>query len=268
MSGPDLLSLVGAGKLEDRAPGVTMRISFTKDPAARAAANKIILALLAWVRYDGFKQGEARNVLGAKVAAHLNKTGRQTRRSIEEFPCWRELRDALVEAPHLLAAPMNISGILRMHRQRAAEAASRLRQILGKLPPRRNLWRSDDGIYRIDEATDPRHLQADSAILKHCVGTSYNSAMLEERGLQPSDPEAIHCLHYWVKVKRGSVRILTFMREDAPVATMEVDGFRVVQCEPPLVYERHDLAELSKGLECLQLELWVDPTYGRDALRC
>ncbi|OYW52366.1 MAG: hypothetical protein B7Y80_19620 [Hyphomicrobium sp. 32-62-53] len=261
MKTPDLLSLIGAGMAEDRAPGVTIAIPFTKDPEARAATRKVILALMVWVPHDGFKQHEIRNALGAKVAAHLNKTGRQTRKSIEDFPHWRELRDALVEAPHLLTQPVIIAGMLRMHRQRAAQAAARLRNILGKVPPRKIVWQSTDGIYRIAEASDPRHLQADSAALWHCVGTSHNSALLAERGLQPSDPEAIHCLHYWVKVKRGSARILTFMREDTPIATMEVEGSRVIQFEPRHTDEEPYLAPVLTGLDRLHLELAVDPLY-------
>ena len=162
----------------------------------------------------------------------------------------------------ILTEPVNISGILRMHRQRAGQAAARLRKILGKMPPRRTLWRSPDGVYTIDEATDPRHLQADSSKLRHCVGTSHNSAMLAERGLRSTDPEAIHCLHYWLKVVRGSSRIFTFMRGNASIATMEVENRSgtIVQFEPRLIMEE-DLAELLRGVEYLRLQLGVDPEY-------
>ena len=130
--------------------------------------------------------------------------------------------DAIKEAPELITAKTNIAGILRGHRRRNHQAAAALRSTLSNdVPDRTILWEKDR--YRIEEATDPRHLQRDSAELRHCVGTAHNSAALTANGLEPDDPEAIENLHYWMKIKDGTARIFTLTRDSVPVVTIEYD---------------------------------------------
>lgn len=246
----------------ERDPEFGIRIPFTKDPMARAAANKIIMALLISVPKEAYVHPATRNAIAAKVAAYLTKTGRQSRDAIELFN-WREVVDAIQQHPRLIAEPVGLAGIIRIHRQHSWQAAARLRRLLGNIPPRPTVWRNDAGTCRIDEAVDPRHLQEDSAILRHCVGTLYNKKLLASRGLTLADPAAIHCLKYWDKIMRGKIRILSLVRSNQIVATLEVNCATksIVQFEPKLWRGDTTFDELLDGLQALELDLMTSALY-------
>lgn len=208
-----------AGKTADGNAPLGLAIPFTANEEARLYAAATLDTIL-----EGFRSSltpEQYTALTAKFLAHLSKTGLQSPERISTFPA-STLADAIREAPELIASKAGIAAILRGHQRRSSQSAAHLKRNLpDKLPPRVILWERGD--YRLEEATDPRHLQQDSAALSHCVGTSHNSSSLKLAGLAETDPEAVHHLHYWQKMKKGETRILTLTRKELPVATIEYD---------------------------------------------
>ena len=185
------------------------------------------------VSHYGPISDQYRNSLRAKLITHLTRTALTTPDRIREFPA-ATLADELRENPSLIGSNAGIAAILDAHARAAQTASTLLAKTIdlnGPPPCRIPLWEGGD--YRLDEATDPRHLQQDSIALKHCVGATHDSATLKLKGLKETDPEAIHYLHYWMKMKKGETRILTLMKQDTPVATIEynVTTKAIVQIE-------------------------------------
>jgi hypothetical protein len=188
-----------AGKPADGSGILPLAIPFTKDPEARAAAADVVASIAEQLK--GTLPDDAVTPLVAKLLSHFCKTGCQTEVAIRAFPA-ATLADAIREAPEIIHAKANIAAILRRHTRRSQQSAAVLKgKLSADVPDRVILWA--EGQYRLEEATDPRHLQQDSIALGHCVGTTHSSAALAEKGLEPTDPEAIHYLHYWVKLKRA-----------------------------------------------------------------
>lgn len=215
----DAVTNVLAGKTADGSAPFDLRIPFSKNPDSRTAAGTLLRSVIE--NLNGTLPPEHLTPLTAKLLSHLSKTGLQSPEAIAAFPA-STLADAIREAPHLIGTKASIAAVLRGHQCRNEQAASALQQTLpSDVPERLVLWQRGD--YRLEEATDPRHLQKDSADLKHCVGTAFNSAALQEKGLSPHDSEAINYLHYWMKMKTGETRILTLTRLGRPLVTLEHD---------------------------------------------
>jgi hypothetical protein len=206
------------GRTADGAGRLDLAIPFTKNQNARDAIALLLDALITHV--GNVLPRDAHTALTAKLLAHLTRTGSGLL-EITEFPL-TELADAIRENPDLVTGRANIAAMLRTHRQRNRQAAAVLKHGLKpEMPPRRILWQSAN--FRVEEATDPRHLQQDSCELNHCVGTTHNPDALEKRKLSPDDPEAVHCLHYWMKIRSGQTRILTLTHKSRPLVTIEYD---------------------------------------------
>lgn len=118
--------------------------------------------------------------------------------------------------------------------------------------PRRVLW--ECGPFRFEEATSPSHLIEDSAVLGHCVGVTYDKHQLARHQLQPDDMEAAPFLTYWLRIRRGLSRIVTFTRDRIPVATLEYSVKRkcIVRIERRGARNMHashpDIAPFCEGL--------------------
>lgn len=213
----DAVAHILAGRSADGTAPIPFRIPFANTPETRVAAATLLGTILA--NLNGSLPPEAVTPLAAKLLAHLSKTGLQSPDAIAAFPACT-LADAIREAPEILSTNAGIAAILRGHERRHQQATAYLRRNLAdQIPPRSIVW--ERGEYRLEEATDPRHLQHDSAVLKHCVGTSHDIITLSLAGLSKTDPDAIHHLRYWQKIKSGATRILTLTRNAMPMATIE-----------------------------------------------
>jgi len=204
--------------LAGRVPGLP-RIPFSADPevieAARITFPNIVIGL------RGLTHAHLER-LAAKYLAHLNKAGIQDVAAITRFSLanFMELIAAIRSKPDALFTNVSITGLLRGHRQRELQNAARLKKHLSEiLPPRKVLWQS--GSYRIEEATDPRHLIRDSFALGHGAGTLYNEEILTRLRITSSHPEALHYIHYWIALRKGRSRILTLTSDGVPLVTME-----------------------------------------------
>lgn len=225
------------GMTADGTARLEQRIPFTKDPRAREKACTFASRVIIMVDNCMMVEGDALyTVLASKLFAYLSKCGAQTAEVIHavELKTADDIIAAVLEDPARVFSRAGIHAILRAHRQRSAQKAAELRRTLSVgVPPRRVIWESKHGRHRVEEATDPRHLMQDSAALHHCVGTCHNSILLSEHGLHRDDPEAIHHLQYWRKIKAGTSRIFTLTENGAPLLTIEygVDEFTIKQMQ-------------------------------------
>lgn len=219
VSGRAAVENVLAGRTADGLQPFATSIPFTKDSAVReavAAAVSIIYLM---------KQADLRRrltPLTAKLLIHCSRSGIQTIEKIRAFldADFMDLKDAIHQRPDILDTKAGVKAIVRAYRQRTRQAAAALcADLPADVPPRNVLWQS--GQYRIEEATDPRHLQHDSAALGHCAGTLHNTVILRLLDISPDAPEAIHYLRYWMAVKTRNVRILTLTAKHLPLLTME-----------------------------------------------
>lgn len=219
VSGSAAVENVLAGRTADGLQPFAMSIPFTKDSAVReavAAAVSIIYLM---------KQADLRRrltPLTAKLLIHCSRSGIQTIEKIRAFldADFMDLKDAIHQRPDILDTKAGVKAIVRAYRQRTRQAAAALcADLPAEVPPRNVLWQSGD--YRIEEATDPRHLQHDSTALGHCAGTLHNTVILRLLGIEPNAPEAIHYLRYWMAIKSRTARILTLTAKHLPLITME-----------------------------------------------
>ncbi len=221
LTAQNAVNAILAGKALDGSE-LPIRIPFTADADARLAAS-VILAHVLEALADSLSINQL-TAITAKLLSHLSRSGAQTAETIRRFRI-NALVDALRDAPDLIAANTGIAGILRDHERRSRQAAAHLRRrAAADVPDGIALWQN--GRWRLEEATDPRHLQLDSQVLKHCVGTLYSRPALRDSGLHARDPEASHCLHYWINIRCGKTRILTLTENGVPHVTLEYDVLR------------------------------------------
>lgn len=205
-----------AGRTADGVGVLGLAISFSKDPLTRQAAARLLGRVIAGI---GEISPDDLTSLAAKLLSHLSKTGLQTVQGIHGFAV-PLLVDALREAPEMLSGRAGIAAILRAHARRSQQAAAVLRKRLPPdVPPRKGLWAGSGG-YRLEEATDPRHLVHDSVILGHCVGTLTMDAAQPRHRRPLAREEPLEQLWYWQEIVRGWLRILTLTLDDTPVFTL------------------------------------------------
>lgn len=206
--------------LDRTADSTTPSIPFTNNPAARKAAAYLFATLINACR--AVLTADAMAPLATKLLIHLNRTGRQDARSIYECSS-SILVKAIRLSPHLVSHKRaGINAILRKYRQRQDQERKAARRSLPiQAPPRAVLWSSSR--FSIEEATDPRHLIADTKALGHCVGRALNPISLISHGLSPEHPDTIHFLSYWQKIKRREARIITLMGYGVPRVTLHYD---------------------------------------------
>ena len=221
-SGTDAVYNVLAGKMADGSTALNIRVWFTTNSDACAAAAALAQKLLD--RLQDVLTPEHVTPLVAKLLTHLRRIGTQSVQSIAMVQS-ELIAEAVRERPDLLSTNAGITAILRAHSRREAARALQFRfsHCFDEEPPtRRVLWQR--GHCKLAEAIDPRHLQDDSMALGHCVGTLHDRQALAAQDLSPEEHEARFCLHYWLKIVAGEKRIFTFTFEDVPVATIDYDS--------------------------------------------
>lgn len=208
-----------SGRTADGTDSIPHVISFTKDVAARAAAaHQLRLILCHCHRVLDLEDVPP---LTVKFLWHLTRTGKQTSADILAAPVI-PLIHAIKHAPQMVRGRGSLFSILRKYqRHNEQERARRWHDIRDAVPERTLLW--SDGIFTLEESTDPRHLVYDTLTLGHCVGTLYNRAALNHHTVTPDHPDAINYLHYWIKIKNGQSRIITLIETDTPLVTIDFD---------------------------------------------
>jgi len=205
------------GRTADGRDSIPYKVSFTREmPALRAAAHQLRLILC-----HCHKELTVEDVtpLTVKLLWHLTRTGKTTQNGILALSIIPFAR-AISHAPHLVRGKGNLNSILRRQQLHLARERAKKWYGLGEaMPERKVLW--SNGPYTVEEATDPRHLVYDSLALGHCVGSLYNNAALAHAGLTPHDPDSIHYLHYWIKIRSREVSILTLAEAGVPLITIE-----------------------------------------------
>lgn len=206
--------------LDGKVAIATGTIPFTKNPAARKAAAYLFATVINCCRT--VLTTDAMLPLGTKLLIYLSRTGRQDTQSI--YGCSTStLVNAIKLSPHLVADKhAGIAAILRKYRQHQEhERKAAWLALPTNTPPRTVLWSSSR--FSIEEATDPRHLIADSKVLGHCVGTALSPRAMLHHGLSPDHPDTIHFLAYWLKIKRRQARIITLLEYGVPRVTLHYD---------------------------------------------
>lgn len=207
------------GRTADGTDTIKQAVSFTSDFATRqAAAHQLRLILC-----HCFRVLDAEDItpLTIKLLWYCTRTGRSTPSTIDTLPIITIIR-AIKHTPHLVRGRTSLVGILKHYeRQKTRMRATKLSSLRGGIPQRTLLW--TDGVYTFEEAINPRHLVQDSLALGHCVGTLHLKAALAHKSITPDHPDAVDCLHYWIKIKNGHSRIITLIERDTPRITVEFD---------------------------------------------
>lgn len=231
-----------------------LAIPFTTNQAARDAVSDALQFILhhvptLWTPHL--------TPLTAKLLIHFNKTGRQDADAIATFmhDNWTPLVAAIADNPAILFTKATVGAIIRKQITTTHQYLAQQQHTLpASVPPRAVLW--SQGAYRIEEATDPRHLLQDTFTIGHCVGASYNNVALQRLGITESAPEAIHYLSYWMAIRRRRCRILTLTCNGVPMATMEyrtrTRALRQVVANRPMTGEEHFFKPLCQGLTALR----------------
>lgn len=205
------------GRTADGKDSLPYQVSFTNEKHALKAASHQLRLILCCCHKDLTLDDVT--PLTVKFLWHLTRTGKTTPNEILALSILPFAR-AISHAPHLVRGKGSLNAILRRHQVHLAQERSKAWYGLAEaMPARKLLW--SDGRFTLEEATDPRHLVYDSLALGHCVGSLYNNAALAHAGLTPHDPESIHYLHYWIKVRGRVVRIFTLAEAGMPLMTIE-----------------------------------------------
>lgn len=205
------------GRTADGTQELEQTVSFTTEQGARRAAAHQLRLLLCHCH----QVLELQDVtpLTVKFLWYLTRTGKTAKDDILRTPVIPMIH-AIKYAPHMIKGKAGLIAILRRHQQHLArEQAKKWCDLSADLPPRKLLW--TNGLFTLEEATDPRHLLSDSIGLGHCVGTLYNNAALTHAKVDRSQPDALRFLHYWMKITSGQSRILTFIEADTPRVTID-----------------------------------------------
>ena len=212
------VSNVLAGRTADGLATFPLKVPFTADPESRALAAK-------FVQYLAFNLPQLTvahlTPLAAKLLIHLNKTAKQNADTISlalifDLP---PLRAALADNPDILFTKAGMAAILRIGRLKTQPPPIFHEPLPARIPPRIILWQSSP--YRIEEATDPRHLVQDSDAIGHCAGTLYDSSALRRANVPKGSLNHLHHLHHWIAIREGLSRIFTLTRDRNPIVTME-----------------------------------------------
>lgn len=205
------------GRTADGRDSLPYRVSFTNENSALKAAAHQLRLILCHCHKD--LTLEDVTPLTVKFLWHLTRTGKTTPNEILAFSILPFAR-AISHTPHLVRGKGSLNAILRRHQVHLAQERAKAWYGLAEaMPARKLLW--SDGRFTLEEATDPRHLVYDSLALGHCVGSLYNNAALAHAGLTPHDPESIHFLHYWIKIRGRVVCIFTLAEAGMPLMTIE-----------------------------------------------
>ena len=240
------------------------RIPFTKNPDTRTALAHACEQLRHDIGRDlALDNDAALTAFIAKMAAYCAKQGWDTRNKLTRGldPLRPTLVDALREAPHLLNGKAGIAGILKKHYQTAAQESARLRKELINDPTAPPPALFTIGQHKLVELLTPRHLLKESAVLNHCVGTSYNDVALAHKGLNVGEPGAEDCLTYAIKIRTGQSRLFSLRTpRGMPLATIEYDVAvrRIVQiegCPRKITANMPFFADLCRALYHLQNEI-------------
>lgn len=205
------------GRTADGTDAIPYKVSFTHDRQTRAAAAHQLRLIIC--HCHRILELEDVTPLTIKLLWYFTRTGRQNPEAILAAPIVPIIH-AIKHAPHAVRGTGNLLSILRRHAQhKAQERVKQWYAIWSDVPERTLLW--SNGLFTLEEATDPRHLIYDTLKLGHCVGKLFDRTALEHHNLTAKDPKALHHLHYWRKIKTGSSRILTLFEADTPRLTIE-----------------------------------------------
>ncbi len=205
------------GRTADGTDTIPYKVSFTDDiPARTAAAHQLRLILC---HCHLVLTLEDVTPLTIKFLWHLTRMGKRTKADILSIPIITIIY-AIKHSPHIIRGKGSLFSILRRFQQhQAQERAKYWLRLRETVPERRLLW--SDGLFTLEEATDPRHLIYDTLALGHCVGSLFDMAALSHHNLTQDHPDAILYLHYWLKIKHGDSRILTLIEADTPRITID-----------------------------------------------
>lgn len=205
------------GRTADGTDTIPYKVSFIDDELSRKAAAQQLR--LIFCHCHRVLDLEDITPLTVKLLWHLTRTAKQSSADILAIPVIPIIY-AIKHAPHMVRGKGSLFAILRRYQQHIAqERAKRWFELRDTVPERTLLW--SDGLFTLEEANDPRHLIYDSLFLGHCVGTLYNRAALAHRTLNSDHPEAIHYLHYWMRIRDGQSRIIALIEADTPRVTID-----------------------------------------------
>lgn len=91
-------------------------------------------------------------------------------------------------------------------------------------PVRPLAWSSDDGVYTLAQLVHPLHILEEGILQNNCM--RYLRADSTANGKIAVPPEQADKLLYWTYVKGGAHRYYSFCCDDAPLVTIELQGFR------------------------------------------
>lgn len=205
------------GHTADGADAIPHKVSFTDDISARAAAAHQLR--LIFCHCHRVLTLEDVTPLTIKFLWHLTRMGKRTHTDILSMPIV-PLIYAIRHSPHIIRGKGSLYSVLRRYQQHLAkERAMYWLRLPDTVPERRLLW--SNGLFTLEEATDPRHLIYDTLALGHCVGSLFDKAALTHHNLSNDHPHAVLYLHYWLKIKHGDSRIITLIEADTPRVTID-----------------------------------------------
>jgi hypothetical protein len=206
-----------SGRTADGTDTIPHKVSFTDNAQARAAAAHQMRLILCHCH----TALELRDItpLTIKLLWYLTRTGRRTSEDILSMPVIPIIH-AIKHAPHKVRERESLFTIMRRYQHhRERERAKQWTKLSDTVPPRTPLW--TDGVFTLEEATDPRHLVNDTLALGHCVGSLHHRMALAHLNIPNDHPEAVKYLHYWLKIKKGESRIVTLLEAGTPRITID-----------------------------------------------
>lgn len=219
---------------DGRAP-LEKPVAFTKKEDVRVAFVAVARELTNQLNGAGLQLDPPQlTALTAKLARYATNKGWQRKDNIGQLnSILPTLADAVMEKPEDLLTDLSVRGLINEHQRRSRQAAAKLHVVAREAEEPEEIALLSDPTYRIVELKTPRQLQAESAVLRHCVGTMHNSAALTDHKLGPEDPGAEKYLHYAIKIRQGESRIFSLRENGKPKATIEYDlrGQRIAQIE-------------------------------------
>lgn len=166
-----------------------------------------------------YDNDDARAGILRKLFIHLVRSRRQTEPTIWVFS--RHALEAVkpvAESATPLNAPMYYAAVLRL--TTPALPVAKLQLPAGK-PARPVLWRSNNGMFRLEELTHPFHVMAEGFALRHCIDSLYVKDR-EYHGVTSATFASAHYLHYWRSIQERRSRIFSFGDADGPLVTISL----------------------------------------------
>lgn len=116
------------------------------------------------------------------TANHRSRAHQQTVYAYKELAKRAStIADALAERPEALGLGLALKTILVDHAHRSKLAAQALAERQADFVAPKPIAYARDPAFALVELTTPSHLQAESAVLKHCVGTTHNVEALRAK---------------------------------------------------------------------------------------